>query len=85
MSGCGSANAEALDVFLRSVAVVAFDEEDASIAGSIRAELERVGKPIGPYDYLIAAQALRHGLIFVTANEREFSRVPGLRWENWAR
>ena len=80
-----SANIEALEVFLRSLAVLAFDEEDAIIAGNIRAELEHVGQPIGSYDYLIAAQALRYGVTLVTANEREFSRVPGLRWENWAR
>ncbi len=77
-------NAEALETFLRSVAILSFDEEDARFAGNIRAELEQTGKPIGPYDYLIAAQAIRHDLTLITANEKEFSRVPGLRWENWA-
>jgi predicted nucleic acid-binding protein len=37
----------------------------------------------GPYDYLIAAQAIRHNCALITANEKEFSRVAGLRWENW--
>jgi tRNA(fMet)-specific endonuclease VapC len=79
------ANAEALEVFLRSIGVLFFDEEDAKIAGNIRADLERNGRPIGPYDYLIAAQAIRHNLTLITANEKEFSRVPALRWENWAK
>jgi tRNA(fMet)-specific endonuclease VapC len=76
-------NAETLDLFLRSLEVLSFDEEDARIAGNIRAELERLGRSIGPYDYLIAAQAIRHDLTLITANEKEFSRVPGLRLENW--
>ena len=78
------ANTQALDIFLESVVVLAFDDEDARVAGRIRAELERDGRPIGPYDYLIAGQALRHGFTLITANEKEFSRVSGLRWENWA-
>ena len=58
--------------------------EDAEEAGNIRAALERAGKPIGPYDVLIAAQARRRGATLVTANEREFARVPGLKTEDWA-
>lgn len=50
---------------------------------SLRTELERRGTPIGANDMLIAAQALALDLILVTANEREFRRVPGLRVENW--
>jgi tRNA(fMet)-specific endonuclease VapC len=45
--------------------------------------LERAGTPIGPYDILIAAQARRRGAVLVTANRREFARVPGLRIESW--
>jgi tRNA(fMet)-specific endonuclease VapC len=77
-------NSERLDKFLTSVRVLPFDADDARLAGDIRADLERHGRPIGPYDYLIAAQALRRNLTVVTANVREFSRVKGLRWENWA-
>ena len=62
-----------------------FDAEDAREAADIRVSLERVGKPIGPYDVIIAAQARRRGALLVTANEREFARVPGLRTEDWAR
>lgn len=78
-----AANTRALDVFLRELDVLSFAEEDARIAGDIRADLERSGRPIGPYDYLVAAQAIRRDLTLITANEKEFSRVPGLRWENW--
>lgn len=51
----------------------------------IRAALERDGKPIGPNDLLIAAHALSENLTLVTANVAEFSRVEGLRVENWLR
>jgi len=44
----------------------------------------KIGKPIGGYDLLIAGQALRRGLRMVSADVTAFSRVPGLRWENWA-
>jgi tRNA(fMet)-specific endonuclease VapC len=66
------------------VAVLDFTAEDATEAGDIRAALERKGTPIGPYDILIAAQARRRDALLVTANEREFKRVPRLRTENWA-
>jgi tRNA(fMet)-specific endonuclease VapC len=77
-------NARTLEVFLDPLHVLPFEGEDARIAGNIRAEMERGGKPIGPYDYLIAAQALHYDLTLITANEREFSRVKNLKWENWA-
>jgi len=60
------------------------DADDAREAGDVRAALERVGTPIGPYDILIAAQARRRGATLVTANAREFARVPGLKTEDWA-
>jgi tRNA(fMet)-specific endonuclease VapC len=53
--------------------------------GEIRAILARQGNPIGPYDLQIAAIALAHDLILVTDNVNEFSRVPGLKIENWQR
>ncbi|WP_237478163.1 type II toxin-antitoxin system VapC family toxin [Lichenibacterium dinghuense] len=61
-----------------------FDDGDAVEAGTIRVALERAGTPIGPYDVLIAAQARRRGAVLVTANTREFARVPGLRLEDWS-
>jgi tRNA(fMet)-specific endonuclease VapC len=63
--------------------VVAFDEEDAAAAGELRATLEAAGTPIGPYDLLIAAQAMRTRATLVTANVSEFERVGGLVWEDW--
>ena len=77
-------NAATLAAFLALGYVIwPFEPEDAEEAGDIRAVLERAGTPIGPYDVLIAAQARRRGAVLVTANEREFARVPGLRMENW--
>ncbi len=52
-------------------------------AGNLRAALETAGRPIGPYDLLIAAQALRNGATLLTANVSEFARVPGLVWQDW--
>ncbi|SFJ83343.1 tRNA(fMet)-specific endonuclease VapC [Bosea sp. OK403] len=60
------------------IAVLPFKEDDAAHAGEIRAALEMRGTPIGPYDYLIAGQARRHGAALVTLNKAEFERVPGL-------
>jgi tRNA(fMet)-specific endonuclease VapC len=78
-------NAERLRVFLSGgIEVSAFDEEDARTAGDLRATLEGAGTPIGPYDLLIAAQALRTGATLVTANVAEFTRVPGLQWQDWS-
>ena len=51
----------------------------------LRAGLESRGASIGAYDLLMAAQALRHGATLVTANTREFSRVPKLRWQDWTK
>jgi tRNA(fMet)-specific endonuclease VapC len=77
-------NAERMRVFLSgNINVLAFEEEDAATAGDLRAALETKGTPIGPYDLLIAAQALRSGTILVTANVSEFARVPGLSWQDW--
>jgi len=45
--------------------------------------LEKLGKPIGPYDLLIAATALANGLVLVTHNTREFMRIPGIQLEDW--
>jgi len=64
--------------------VLQFEPEDAREAGRIRALLAMRGTPIDPYDVLIAGQALRHGLVVVTANVREFARVPGLASEDWS-
>jgi tRNA(fMet)-specific endonuclease VapC len=74
-----------IDDFLSGpIQVLDFEQDDAEEAGDIRAALERAGTPIGPYDVLIAGQARRRGAILVTANQREFTRVPRLKTEDWA-
>ncbi|MDQ6748707.1 MAG: type II toxin-antitoxin system VapC family toxin [Candidatus Dormibacteraeota bacterium] len=79
-----AANADRVRAFLSGpMEVVDFGPEDARHAGDIRAIAETVGQPLGAYDLLIAAQAMRLGALLVTANQREFARVPGLRWEDW--
>ncbi len=64
-------------------AVLEFDKEDARQAGKIRALLASKGTPIGPYDVLIAGQAMARNMVLVTGNTDEFERVPGLRLEDW--
>jgi tRNA(fMet)-specific endonuclease VapC len=63
--------------------ILDFTAEDARQAGAIRAHLAAAGTPIGPYDVLIAGQALSRGLTLVTRNGREFVRVPSLIVEDW--
>ena len=59
--------------------------EDAEIAGTIRAELEATARPIGAYDPLIAGQAMRNKLTLVTANLSEFARIKALIWTDWGK
>lgn len=78
-------NSERLRIFLSgNVGIQQFDEDDATVAGELRATLELARTPIRSYDLLIAAQAVRSSAVLITANVSEFSRVPGLTWENWA-
>jgi tRNA(fMet)-specific endonuclease VapC len=78
-------NTQRLDTFMSGPLEWAlFDEDDARAAGTVRAELEAVGKPIGAYDVLLAGQARRRGATLVTSNTKEFARVQGLKWEDWA-
>ncbi len=76
-------NQRALDLFLLPFAILDLDYEAAAQYGKVRARLEAAGSPIGPYDLLIAAQALSRDLTLVTSNVREFRRVAGLRVEDW--
>jgi tRNA(fMet)-specific endonuclease VapC len=79
-------NTGRLESFLAGpISFLSFDEEDARVAGRIRATVEKIGRPIGAYDLLIAGQAVRHKLTLVTANGKEFARVKGLVWEDWAK
>lgn len=78
-------NLEALTGFLVPIDILPWDESAAKSTGEIRAILEKSGKVIGPYDLQIAGQALSLNLTLVTNNEKEFSRVKGLKIENWAK
>lgn len=72
-----------IDRFVRLVNVFEFDAVAAQEAANIRAELKRVGKPIGAYDPLIAGHAIALGAILVTGNTKHFTRVKNLRIDNW--
>ncbi len=70
--------------FLMPFVILDFDRNAAATYGTTRRGLEKSGRPIGPLDLLLAAQALAGGLVLVTNNVKEFQRVEGLRVENWA-
>ncbi|MFM9863747.1 MAG: type II toxin-antitoxin system VapC family toxin [Micropepsaceae bacterium] len=76
-------NLLAIENFVARLEVLPFAKKAAAHYGQLRAELERAGTPCGPHDMQIAAHARSEGLIVVTNNLREFSRMPGVRVENW--
>ena len=76
-------NRVAMSLFLSPITILQFDERAAEEYGRIKAELEKKGTPIGPMDTLIAGHARSSGLILVTNNTGEFSRVTGLAVEDW--
>jgi tRNA(fMet)-specific endonuclease VapC len=69
--------------FVSAIIELPLDRAGAESAANIRAELKRQGTPIGPYDLLIAGQAVAGGLTLVTNNVREFQRVSGIKLESW--
>ncbi len=78
-----SSNLETLRLTMADFPLIAFDQEDARTSGEIRAALAASGRPIGPYDVLIAGQAKARNLALITNNISEFERVDGLRVEDW--
>lgn len=78
-----SRNLRVVEDFCSRLAVLPYGDKAAAHYGSIRADLERKGTPIGVNDLHIAAHARSEGLVLVTNNLREFERVEGLRLENW--
>ena len=76
-------NLAVVEGFAARLEVLNYDQDTAIHTGQLRAELALLGKPIGPYDQMIAGHARSQGLILVTNNTREFERVPGLRIEDW--
>lgn len=74
-----------LDEFIAPLIILSYDNDTAKTYGDIRCNLEKTGQPIGPLDLLIAAHAMSQGLIIVTNNDKEFSRIKDLKVENWAK
>ena len=72
-----------MELILSAIEILPLESPADREYGKLRHYLARNGTPIGPNDMQIAAQALCAGLIVVTANTGEFSRVPGLMVENW--
>lgn len=78
-------NSDSINQFLSSsIEIQTFDPDSAFEAGRIRARLEQQGMTIGPYDILIAAQAVASNSILVTANTKEFARVTDLQCIDWS-
>jgi tRNA(fMet)-specific endonuclease VapC len=77
------AQLEALQRVMSIVEIAEFDEQAAKAAASIKAALAARGQLIGPYDLLIAGQAMARGWTLVTSNAREFQRIEGLPLEDW--
>lgn len=75
--------AERIDLILSALEILPLEPPVDREYAALRHHLTRQGTPIGPNDLLIAAQALANGLTLVTANLREFSRVPGLSVIDW--
>jgi len=76
-------NLRVLQEFFEPFRSLPFDDSCSEQYGILRGELERHGEPIGPHDMMIAATAIANELTLVTHNVREYSRVPGLQWEDW--
>jgi tRNA(fMet)-specific endonuclease VapC len=76
-------NLEILDTLFVDLVSLPFDDAAARIYGEIRSALAHAGTPIGPNDLMIASIALVHAAELVTHNTKEFSRVPGLRFDDW--
>lgn len=77
-----TALASATQKFFREVQVLPFTDETAETYGVLRAQMEKIGKPLGPLDMLIAAHAVSVGATLVS-NDRAFRMVPNLEVEDW--
>lgn len=73
-----------IEAMVARLEVLPFDIKAAYHFGQIRAALYRIGRPIGPYDMMIAGQALSSGLKLVTNSTKEFEGIPGLVLEDWS-
>jgi len=82
-SGRRQHNRRVFDSLLSGFRVLPFDAAAARLYGPIRAQLEKRGRLIGPYDLMIAAHAQSLDAVLVTDNTKEFDRIAGLKTENW--
>jgi tRNA(fMet)-specific endonuclease VapC len=76
-------NLRVIEGFAARLEVLPFDTDAAAHTGQLRAELKKAGRPIGPYDEMVAGHARAKGLVVVTNNMKQFENVPGLRLQNW--
>ena len=76
-------NLKDIELFAANLEILDFGRDAADHFGQIRSELYADGKPIGPYDMMIAGHARSEALVLVTNNVKEFERVKGLRLDNW--
>ncbi|MEQ1601631.1 MAG: type II toxin-antitoxin system VapC family toxin [Methylophilaceae bacterium] len=76
-------NQAALDEFILPLEIAAFDEAASQVYGTLRANLEKQGKPIGSLDMMIGAHALSLEIVLVTNNTKEFNRITGLAVIDW--
>jgi tRNA(fMet)-specific endonuclease VapC len=82
-AGSPGTRLEQLEQFISLIRVIDFSSREATAAAELRARLEKMGRPIGPLDNLLAGTALAHQATFITRNLKEFARVRGLSVENW--
>lgn len=78
-------NLRDIEGFAARLEVLPYDNEAAIHTGQLRAELKKIGRPIGPYDEMIAGHARSKGLVVVTHNTEPFENVPGIRLANWVK
>jgi tRNA(fMet)-specific endonuclease VapC len=76
-------NLRDIEGFAARLDVLPYDNDAAAHTGQLRAELKKMGRPIGPYDEMIAGHARSQGLVVVTNNIKQFEVVPGIRLANW--
>ena len=85
LSARAAQNRLRVEKFVAPLKLLYFDAQSAAAYAAARAALQRAGQMIGPNDLIIAATVISHQALLITANVREFRRVPGLRLEDWTK